>query len=220
METRAQLVEVSNPDDAVGVVLVLHGGAGRGGRRVSPTQLSVLRMVPIAKRIAEAGKGEVAVYRLLNSARGWNPADDADYTPLKDADWALDEIARRRGETLPTSLIGHSLGGRAALYAAARPEVVSAVALAPWVMPADHPRGLGGRKLLFLHGDRDRVASLERSATLARRLRMDTDVTFVEVPGGKHAMLAKSDDFIGPAAEFALTTIREATAERPLAAAG
>ena len=55
-----------------GVVLVLHGGAGRGSRRVSPAQLSVLRMVPVAGRIARAGTGRLAVYRLLNSHRGWD----------------------------------------------------------------------------------------------------------------------------------------------------
>ncbi len=61
------------PRRPAGVVIVLHGGAGR--RRtmmVSPTQLSVLRMVPIARRIARARRGDLAVWRLLNTVRGWD----------------------------------------------------------------------------------------------------------------------------------------------------
>src|SRR4051812_42709123 len=100
---------------------------------VSPTQLSVLRMIPIARRIARAGRGRLAVFRLLNSHRGW----DATHTPVHDARWALDRVAEELGAHLPTCLVGHSLGGRAALLAAARPDVRSVVALAPWVYPTD-----------------------------------------------------------------------------------
>jgi hypothetical protein len=60
-------------------VLVLHGGASRGDRMmVSPTQLSVVRIVPTAKAAARAGNGRLAVYRLLNTWRGW----DGDHTRL------------------------------------------------------------------------------------------------------------------------------------------
>lgn len=42
-----------------GVVLVLHGGASqRMNVAVNPAQLSVVRMIPIARRTAHAGKGE------------------------------------------------------------------------------------------------------------------------------------------------------------------
>ncbi len=103
---------------------------------VSAAQLSVLRMVPVAARIARRTKGEVAVLRLLNSHRGW----DGDTTPVDDVDWALGQAAERFGADVPVCLVGHSLGGRAALLAANRPQVRSAVALAPWVYPA---RGSG-----------------------------------------------------------------------------
>jgi alpha-beta hydrolase superfamily lysophospholipase len=64
---------------------------------------------------------------------------DTNHTPLRDASWALDEIAQRLGRRLPTCLIGHSLGGRAALLSVGAPRVRSAVALAPWVLPTDMP---------------------------------------------------------------------------------
>jgi pimeloyl-ACP methyl ester carboxylesterase len=152
VKLQPKLVDVRVPRDPEGVVLVLHGGAGRRTRMmVSPTQLSVLRMIPVARRAARAGRGRLAVFRLLNSVRGW----DAKHTPVHDTEWALDRIAERLGARPPTCLVGHSLGGRAALLALGRPEVRSAVALAPWVLPSDLPRGFDGRRVLFVHGTRD-----------------------------------------------------------------
>ena len=114
MELQPKLIDVRVPSDPAGAVLVLHGGASRGeNMMVSPTQLSVLRMIPIAKRVARAGRGELAVFRLLNSRRGW----ETSHTPVRDAQWALDEMHDRLGVELPTCLIGHSLGGRAAVLA-------------------------------------------------------------------------------------------------------
>lgn len=160
-------------------------------------------MVPIARHIARAGEGRLAVYRLLNHARGWGES----HTPVDDAVWALAEIERRRGEHLPVSLVGHSLGGRAALIAGQAPDVVSVAALAPWFMTTDSPRGLAGKRVLFVHGDRDRVASLQRSANVARRVGMETEVEFVVVEGGKHAMLRHGREFIRPTTDFVLETL-------------
>ena len=160
---------------------MLHGGAARReDMRVSPTQLSVLRMIPIARRIARAGGDRLAVFRLLNSRRGW----DTTHTPVQDARWALEEIADRVGR-LPTCLVGHSLGGRAALLSAGAPTVRGVVALAPWVYPTDVAPGAADRRILIVHGARDRVASPERSAALARAL----GARYVSVAEGKHAML-------------------------------
>ena len=145
MPLQPRLIDVTVPSDPDGAVLVLHGGARRGdSMMVSPTQLSVLRMVPIARRIARAGMDRLAVYRLLNSSRGW----DTRHTPAQDARWALARIAERHGAALPTCLVGHSLGGRAALLSVTRPAVRGAVALAPWVYPDDVPAGLAGQRIL------------------------------------------------------------------------
>ncbi len=103
MSTRARLVPVAVPHRPEGIVVVLHGGASRtAGAAVSPTQLSVLRMVPVARRIARAGRRRLAVYRLLNSSRGW----DSTRTPVDDAVWALDELSGRHGEEVYAALRG------------------------------------------------------------------------------------------------------------------
>lgn len=203
MEHSARLIDVRNPTNPQGAVVVLHGGASRGhGATVSPTQLSVLRMIPVARRIAREGGSQLAVFRLLNRFRGW----DTSHTPVDDAHWALGEVERRVGD-LPVCLVGHSLGGRAALLSAGHRMVRSACALAPWVYPDDVARGLERRRLLIVHGDRDRVASPEKAAALAQALSRVTDVDFELVPGGKHAMLRHRDAFDGRAARFAVETL-------------
>jgi pimeloyl-ACP methyl ester carboxylesterase len=204
MELQPKLVPVRVPKAPTGVVLVLHGGAARReNMMVSPTQLSVLRMIPIARRIARAGRNELAVFRLLNSRRGW----DTHHTPVHDARWALDEVAQRLGHPLPTALVGHSLGGRAALLTAGAPHVTSVVALASWVYPTDVAPGVEGRRILFVHGARDRIASPLRARTLATALSERADVRFVTVPDGKHAMLSHGDGFVTPAVDFVRETL-------------
>lgn len=204
MKLEPKLIEVEVPKRPAGAVLVLHGGASRrGNMMVSPTQLSVLRIIPIARKIGRAGKGDLAVFRLLNSRRGW----DTHHTPVKDAHWALDEMAARLGKALPTCLVGHSLGGRAAILTSDRPEVRSAVALAPWVYPNDHPRAMSGQKIVVVHGTQDRIASPTRAFELAKRLGRLTPTAYVAVRGGKHAMLARRGVFSDFAAHWATATL-------------
>ncbi len=202
--THARLIDTAAPSAPRGVVLVLHGGAARRKpMRVSPTQLSVLRMVPIAARIAHAAKGELAVLRLLNSTRGW----DAHHTPVDDVRWALHEVAQRFGAELPVGLVGHSLGGRAALLAATERPVVSAVALNPWVYAHEGHIDLTGRQVLLVHGDDDRVARPTNSAAVARDLARTARVGYVTVEGGRHAMLRRHHVFDGIAAGFTTATL-------------
>lgn len=199
MPNAPRLIAVSEPRKAEAVVLVLHGGASRGdGVAVSPTQLSVLRMVPIARRVARAGGKRLAVYRVLNSTRGW----DTTHTPVDDARWAIAQVEERLGTSLPIGLVGHSLGGRAALLAGAEPGVRSVVALNPWVYPQDGDVDLSGRRVLVAHGTDDRIADPAKAKEAARRLSRTADLSFVDVRGGKHAMLARHGTFDGLAADF------------------
>ena len=189
------------PPSPEGVVLVLHGGATRGPRvPVDARQLSVLRMIPTARAIARASR-RLSVHRLLNTYRGW----DESHTPLQDTAWALD-LLQDRHPGVPVGLVGHSLGGRTALLAAATPGVRSVVALNPWVYPTDDA-DLSGRRVLIVHGDQDRIASIEKARTVAANLSRTTDVEFVVIPGGKHAMIAHGRDYDRRAAEFTATTL-------------
>lgn len=203
MDVAARLITTRAPRNPDGLVLVLHGGGSRRDRTmVSSTQLSVLRMVPIAQRIAWAGRGRLAVIRLLNSVRGW----DTRHTPVDDVRWALRELGERHGETVPTCLVGHSLGGRAALLAGDQPEVHSVVALNPWVHTTDRV-DLGGRPALFVHGTDDRVADPRRSAALAGQLARTGPVGYLRVTGGRHAMLRHRSVFEQAASDFARATL-------------
>jgi alpha-beta hydrolase superfamily lysophospholipase len=202
-EPRPRLLDTHVPDEPQGVVLLLHGGAARRQRMpVSAAQLSVLRMVPVAARVARTAPS-LAVQRLLNTSRGW----DAQATPVDDVRWALSQAAERFGPDLPVCLVGHSLGGRAALLAGSEPSVRSVVALAPWLYPADGGADLTGRDVLIVHGDQDRVARPDIAEQVARRLARTTRVAHVTVVGGKHAMLGHFADFDGLAADFAAATL-------------
>ena len=197
-----QLITVARPDHPAGAVLLLHGGGSRrDSAAVSPTQLSVLRMIPVARRVRRAGRGRLAVYRLLNSVRGW----DTTRTPVDDAAWALDQV-RADLPDVPVALVGHSLGGRAALLSGGREGVRAVVALNPYVFPDDAP-DLRGRQVLFVHGDEDRIASPAKAEAVARRLMGSTEVGFVTVTGGKHAMLTHGATFERAAADFVAATL-------------
>lgn len=214
MNVRAELIDTHVPADPSGVVLVLHGGASRrGDMRVSPTQLSVLRMIPVAERIKHGAQDRLAVFRLLNSARGW----DTTHTPVRDVEWALGQVRERFNTKLPTCLVGHSLGGRAALLAADQPEVRSAVALAPWVYPSDGQIDLSGRQILIVHGTGDRIARPRNSEAVARGLARTADVGYVRIRGGKHAMLKHGWVFDGLAAKFAIGTLLDEPQDGPVA---
>ncbi|MGH1564242.1 alpha/beta hydrolase [Mumia sp. DW29H23] len=195
-----------------GIVVVLHGGGAREeGALVSRVQPSVLRMVPVAWRMARAGRGRLAVYRLLNSRRGW----DQGLSPLGDVRWALAQLRERHGR-LPVALVGHSLGGRAALLSAAEPEVRSVVALAPWVYADDgakvDPRG---RRIFVVHGTEDRISDLGRTVRVVDTLRRSTQAGLVLVDGGTHGMLRRRGRFEGLAADFVVATLLDRPAREP-----
>lgn len=195
-----RLITTQLPATPEGAALVLHGGASRGkDMMVSPTQLSVLRLIPIADRIARDGRSRLAVFRLLNSARGW----DTKHTPVDDVRWALERIGERVGTSLPTALVGHSLGGRAALLSHAEGNVRTVVALAPWVYAADRATVGADRRIFFVHGSADRIASPQNSAAVARR----ASASFVSVKGGKHAMLRRHRVFDELASDLVTGTL-------------
>ena len=209
MDLQPRLVTVRSPKQPRGAVVVLHGGGARGDAvPVSATQLSVLRMVPIARRIARTR--DLAVFRLLNSQRGWGAGD----TPLADARWALAQVRERYGD-VPVVLVGHSLGGRAALLASTEPDVVGAVLLNAYLLPGDDAVDPAGRRLLFVHGTDDRIASIAKAEAASARIGRRTEVGFLTVDGGKHAMLRHGRAFTGAAAAFTAEVVPGDPVPRP-----
>ncbi|MFT2020443.1 alpha/beta fold hydrolase [Streptomyces sp. 796.1] len=179
-------------------VLVLHGGREDGLEPPPALNLPGARMVPFIRAIARAAAGHaVAVGTVRYRHRGWNGERD---DPAHDALRALDELTALHGP-LPVVLVGHSMGGRAALRAAAAPQVQAVVGLAPWC-PDDEPVAhLAGTKVVVLHGDRDRITSPDASRAFTDRARRaGADACTLLLADGDHAMLRRA------AAWHALTT--------------
>lgn len=166
-------------------VLVLHGGRARSTESGERTRLAYLRMLPFARMLARDG---LAVHVLRYRFRGWNaPARDA----LLDAQWATGELARRH-PALPVVLLGHSMGGRAALGAAAAPNVTAVCALAPWLDETDPVAQLAGRTVLIAHGDRERWTDPGQSFAYAVRAKArGVAICRFELPGAGHFMLTR-----------------------------
>ena len=202
--TDPKLIFTRAPKKPEGIVLVLHGGREHGRAPVRGTQLAVVRMIPVAHRIAGAARGRLAVVRVLDVVRGWNGPEAS---PVADAEWAVTRALERFGD-VPVSLVGHSMGGRAAMRAAGAGNVRSVVGLAPWLPPGEPTAQLRGKQLLIVHGTADRMTSPAGSAEFARALvDVAAQVSYVEVPGERHAMLRRRDAFDGLAAAFVTGTL-------------
>ncbi|GAA1966069.1 alpha/beta fold hydrolase [Kitasatospora viridis] len=180
-------------DGARAVVLLLHGGQEHGRGPARPWQPAALRMAAFRPPLRRAtADGAVAIGQLRYRHRGWN-GERAD--AAQDALAALDAVAERFGP-VPVLLVGHSMGGRAALRAAGHRAVTAVVALAPWVPAAEPCEQLAGRTLVTLHGDRDTVTDPAATRAFDARARAaGAAVAGIEVAGGDHAMLRRRGDW-------------------------
>lgn len=190
---------------ATGIVVVAHGGQSASLAPTAPTQLSVLRMIPVAAAIGKALRGTGAVVcRPRFAIRGWNGSLAS---PVQDLNRILDELAGRYGQ-VPMVLVGHSMGGRAVLRCAGHPGVTAVAGLAPWLPTGEPVEQLAGRRVLLVHGTADRITDPRATWAYAERARAVTEVVTVEVPGGEHAMLRQAHRWHQLAAEFALSALR------------
>lgn len=174
-------------DPPQAAVLLLHGGRADGLEPPSVWNLPGVRMRPFARAVARttAGRG-VLLARVRYRHRGWN-GDRGDTTV--DARRALEELTERVGP-VPVVLVGHSMGARAALRVAGHPQVRAVVGLASWCPPGEPVEQLRGRRVVLLHGDRDRRTDPRTSRELAQRGRdAGARTAWVTVPGGGHMML-------------------------------
>jgi pimeloyl-ACP methyl ester carboxylesterase len=213
-------LQVSEPAGTVrALALVLHGGRAKGAGPVKARNLAVVRMSPFATALRRAGDEHgLAVARLRYRVRGWNGAERS---PVPDVEWALDQLtARFPGAT--TALVGHSMGGRAAIYAAAHPGVHAVVGLAPWIEPGDPYEQVAGRHILVAHGDRDRMTSARASAAWTRQAgTVAASAAYVSVHRERHAMLRRANLWHSMTASYVLAVMcgvaPDGTADGPAA---
>jgi predicted esterase len=161
-------------------------------------RVASIRMIPFGRALRRSTRGSaVAIWLLRYRYRGWNePYRD----PLSDLSWALAEV-RRRHPGAQAVLLGHSMGGRAALWGAGDPTVIGVCALAPWLEPGDPVDQLAGRRVLIAHGDRDRITDPAESRRYAQRARRyNPDIEWRPIPNEAHALLRR------PATSNALIT--------------
>jgi len=173
------------------VVLLLPDGEPVSHRR--PSSFSYARRLPLARTLARTGRTDgLAVHVVRYRCRGWNAADAQ---LAADAAWAADEVVRRYGD-VPVCLVGHGMGGRAALRAGGHEAVNSVLAIAPWLpestsgTPDPEPvKHLLGRRVLLVHGTNDARTDPELSFRLAERAKKtNRDTCRFEVHSDGHAL--------------------------------
>jgi pimeloyl-ACP methyl ester carboxylesterase len=204
MTREPQLVPWHRSGAVRGAALILPGGAVRSRGRYWAFVDIALRT--LARQLADRGEPDgLAVYLLRYRCRGWN-GDRAD--TAVDTRWALEELTRAHG-AVPVALVGNSLGGRAAFRVAGEPQIASVVGIAPWLPDGDPVEQLAGRKVLIMHGDRDRgTAGAEKSFAYASRARsVVPDAARFEVVGDNHYLIRRSADCWALTTNFVLGTI-------------
>ncbi|MGY1433908.1 alpha/beta hydrolase [Streptomyces reniochalinae] len=184
---RDALVLRRSPARPQAAVLLLHGGRADGLEAPPALNLPALRMRPFATALLRATRGRpVLVGKVRYQRRGWNgEREDA----VLDARRALAELRRTAGP-VPVVLVGHSMGGRAALRLGGLPEVRAVVALAPWCPEGEPVAHLQGRRVTVLHDESDRVTRATGSWDLVHRAReAGARTAAVPMPRGGHTML-------------------------------
>jgi pimeloyl-ACP methyl ester carboxylesterase len=193
-------------------VLVLHGGKAKSRAAVDAGQLAVRRMHPFARDLAALGD-DLAVAQLRYRVRGWN---DSGEDALADVAFALAALDARY-DSVPVVLVGHSMGGRAALRSAGHPTVRGVVALAPWLPGTEPVDQLAGRDLVVLHGTRDRTTSPRASARfVTRAVPLARRAVCLHVPWSGHGMLSRASTWHRLTAAFTAAIVDDASFERPL----
>lgn len=188
-----------------GVVVVAHGGKSVSTEPTTAVQPAVIRMIPVARAIAQALRGSGAVVcRPRFVLRGWNGEQAS---PVHDLSRILTDVGDRFGP-VPIVLVGHSMGARAALRAAGHPAVVAVAGLAPWLPSGEPVEQLAGRWVLLAHGTADRVTRPADTWAFAERAGSVTDVTSIEIRDGEHAMLRRARLWHSMAAEFTRSALR------------
>ncbi|MFD3546977.1 alpha/beta hydrolase [Streptomyces sp. NPDC058655] len=175
------------PSSPRAAVLVLHGGRADAPEPPPRLNLPALRMRPFASDLVRATRHDrVLVGHVRYRHRGWNGGRE---DTVRDGREALRALVRAVGE-LPVVLVGHSMGGRAALRLAGDPHVCGVVALAPWCPDGEPVEHLRDRRVAALHDPDDRVTAARSTWDfLGRAERAGARTHGVPMARGGHAML-------------------------------
>ena len=178
-------LDLPEPAEARGLVLLLHGGTQSSRQRVDGRSASWRRMAAVQRAITpDLHEDGIATWLLRYRVRGWNGG-----APTEDARWALERVRAETGD-VPVVLLGHSMGARTAAYVADDPAVVGVVGLAPWWLAEDPVEALRDRSVLAAQGRRDRITSARRTrAYLARAEHVAAEVAFRDMGRVGHYML-------------------------------
>ena len=185
-----RLTTTYQPETARGVILMLHGGQETSHAPVENKHASWWRMALMARSLTGfAEKQSLALVLVQYRKRGWN--DNVDPDPVKDARFALAEIAARF-QGLPVVAVGHSMGGRTACRVADGEQVLGVVALAPWLPMGEPVEALAGKHLRVIHGSRDKWTSARWSRDFVERCQaLAAGATWTSMPGVGHFMLRR-----------------------------
>lgn len=171
------------------VALFCHGGTVASVQPPRERALSLIRMRAVEQfvSIAASGRG-LTTYLLRYRVAGWNGTAADAYADVR---WGLERIRAEHGD-VPIVLVGHSMGGRAALRAGGEPQVGTVCALAPWTPPGEPVTHLRDRTVAILHGRGDRWVPAAQSAEFAVRAQeAGAHVARFTVAGG-HSMLRRA----------------------------
>lgn len=175
------------PGRVRGIAVFCHGGTATSQAPPRDSALSLLRMREIERFVRHTAGGRgISTHLVRYRVAGWNGAAADAYS---DVHWAVEQIRAEHGPDLPVVLVGHSMGGRAALRAGGDPQVAAVCALAPWTPPGEPVGHLRGRTVTVLHGRGDRWVPAALSADFAMRAaRAGAHVARFTTAGG-HSML-------------------------------
>jgi dienelactone hydrolase len=173
-----------------GIAVFCHGGTASSVEPPRDRALSLIRMRAIEQFVHRDTAARGIETRLVRyRVAGWNGAAADAYADVR---WTIGRIRADHGSAVPIVLVGHSMGGRAALRAAGDEQVAATCALAPWTPPGEPVAHLRGRTVAILHGLGDRWVPAPLSADFAiRAAGAGAHVARFTITGG-HSMLRRS----------------------------
>jgi len=172
-----------------GIALFCHGGTASSVAPPKERALSLVRMRAFEQFVHRSSTDQgIATALVRYRVAGWNgEAADA----FTDVRWAIGRLREEHGTDVPIVLVGHSMGGRAALRAGGEPSVTAVCALAPWTPPGEPVMHLRDQTVAILHGRADRWVPAKLSADFAVRARRAGARVARFTTDGGHSMLRR-----------------------------